>query len=36
MRAAFLGLDLDHDGIITIEDFLRNFADNKDLTFIDL
>lgn len=26
MRKAFLILDSDHDGLITIEDFLRNFG----------
>ena len=36
VRKAFLDLDADHDGVITIEDFLRNFGDNKDLKFNDL
>jgi hypothetical protein len=36
VRKAFLALDADHDGFITIEDFLRNFGDNKDLQFVDL
>ena len=36
VRKAFLALDADHDGFITIEDFLRNFGDNKDLQFSDL
>jgi hypothetical protein len=36
VRKAFLALDADHDGFITIEDFLRNFGDNKDLRFVDL
>ena len=28
VRKAFLDMDADHDGYITIEDFLRNFGDN--------
>jgi Ca2+-binding EF-hand superfamily protein len=36
VRKAFLALDSDHDGFITIEDFMRNFGDNKDLQFVDL
>jgi len=36
VRAAFLGLDSDHDGLITVEDFLRNFGDERDFTFTDL
>ena len=27
MRKAFLGLDTDYDGFITVEDILRNFGD---------
>ena len=36
VRKAFLDMDADHDGLITIEDFLRNFGDNKDFSFNDL
>ena len=31
-----MALDADHDGFITIEDFLRKFGDNKDLNYNDL
>jgi hypothetical protein len=27
VRKAFLGLDTDYDGFITVEDILRNFGD---------
>lgn len=27
VKKAFLSMDTDHDGYITIEDFLRNFSD---------
>lgn len=33
---AFLALDLDHDGFITVEDILRKFGDNKELNYNDL
>lgn len=36
VRKAFLDLDTDHDGFITIEDFLRNFGDEKGFNFNDL
>ena len=36
VRQAFLALDSDHDGFITIEDFLRQFGDDKSLNFNDL
>jgi hypothetical protein len=36
VRKAFLYLDTDHDGFLTIEDFLRNFGDIKELNFDDL
>lgn len=35
VRKAFLQLDSDHDGYVTIEDFLRIFGDNKGFNFID-
>jgi Ca2+-binding EF-hand superfamily protein len=35
VRKAFLALDADHDGYITVEDFLRGFEGN-DLNFNDL
>ena len=35
VRKAFLALDSDHDGFITIEDFLRSFGD-KDFSYTDL
>ena len=36
VRQAFLALDTDHDGFVTIEDFLRNFGDETGFTFMDL
>ena len=36
VRKAFLALDSDHDGFLTVEDFLRNFGDMKDLNYNDL
>ncbi len=35
VRKAFLALDFDHDGYITVEDFLRCF-EGSDLNFNDL
>lgn len=35
MRVAFLALDSDHDGYITVEDFLRTFGDT-DFSYNDL
>ena len=36
MRKAFLALDADYDGFITVEDILKYFANEKDLNFNDL
>ena len=37
VRKAFLGLDTDYDGYITVEDILRYFGqDNKEFIFEDL
>jgi Ca2+-binding EF-hand superfamily protein len=37
VRKAFLGLDTDYDGFITVEDILRYFGqDSKDFNFNDL
>ena len=37
VRKAFLGLDTDYDGYITVEDILRYFGqDNKEFSFNDL
>ena len=36
VRQAFLALDADHDGFVTIEDFLRNFGDEREFNFMDL
>lgn len=36
VRQAFLALDSDHDGYITVEDLLRKFGDFADLNFNDL
>ncbi len=36
MRKAFLTLDSDYDGIITVEDILKHFGNETDLNFNDL
>lgn len=36
VRKAFLALDTDHDGFLTVEDFLRNYGDIKDIKYYDL
>lgn len=36
MRKAFLDLDFDYDGYITVEDMLRFFGASKDLNYDDL
>ena len=36
VRKAFLLLDTDYDGLITIEDILKYFGNDKDLNFDDL
>jgi Ca2+-binding EF-hand superfamily protein len=37
VRKAFLGLDTDYDGFITVEDILRYFGEgNKEFNFNDL
>ncbi len=36
MRKAFLALDSDYDGYITVEDILRYFGQEKDLNYNDL
>lgn len=36
VRKAFLSLDQDYDGFITIEDILKYFGNEKDLNFHDL
>ena len=36
MRKAFLTLDADYDGFITVEDILKYFENEKDLNFNDL
>ncbi len=38
MRKAFLGLDTDYDGYITVEDILRSFGqeNSRDFNFNDL
>jgi len=36
VRKAFLTLDADYDGYITVEDILKYFANEKDLNFNDL
>ena len=36
MRKAFLALDTDFDGYITLEDILRHFGSDKNLNYEDL
>lgn len=36
VRKAFLSLDGDYDGLITIEDILKYFGNEKDLNYNDL
>ena len=36
VRKAFLALDSDYDGFITVEDILRYFGQEKELNFNDL
>jgi len=36
VRKAFLGLDGDYDGYVTVEDILKYFGNDTDLNFIDL
>ena len=36
MRKAFLALDTDYDGFITVEDILKYFGNETDLNFNDL
>lgn len=36
VRKAFLDLDGDYDGFITVEDILRHFGQDKDLNYNDL
>lgn len=36
MRKAFLALDSDYDGFITVEDILKYFGNETDLNFNDL
>jgi len=36
VRKAFLALDTDYDGLITVEDILKYFGNEKDLNFNDL
>jgi Ca2+-binding EF-hand superfamily protein len=36
VRKAFLALDSDYDGFITVEDILKYFANETDLNFYDL
>ena len=36
VRKAFLALDSDYDGYITVEDILRYFGQEKDLNYNDL
>ena len=36
VRKAFLDLDSDYDGYVTVEDILRYFGDNKEFDFNDL
>ena len=36
VRKAFLALDTDYDGLITVEDILKYFGNETDLNFNDL
>lgn len=36
VRKAFLALDSDYDGYITVEDVLKYFGNEKELNFLDL
>ena len=36
VRKAFLALDQDYDGFITVEDILKYFANEQDLNYNDL
>ena len=36
VRKAFLTLDEDHDGYITVEDILKYFGNETDLNYLDL
>jgi len=36
VRKAFLSLDSDYDGFITVEDILKYFANEKDLNYNEL
>lgn len=36
VRKAFLSLDIDHNGFITVEEFLKFFGNDKDINYADL
>jgi Ca2+-binding EF-hand superfamily protein len=36
VRRAFLDLDLDHDGFISVEDIMKYFGTDNELNFNDL
>ena len=36
VRKAFLALDSDYDGFITVEDILRYFGEEKEMNYADL
>lgn len=36
VRKAFLSIDLDHNGFITVEEFLKFFGNDKDINYADL
>ena len=36
VRKAFLALDTDYDGYITVEDIMRFFGNEKDINYLDL
>jgi Ca2+-binding EF-hand superfamily protein len=36
VRKAFLDLDLDHDGFISVEDLMKYFGADNELNFNDL